>query len=305
MRGEEAPHLDVEPPHPQRLPLRQPAVAGPEPLRERVVDRVDELDRLRIVQHRIRPPRLDRPVIQRPQQRLGHASQLDRHTLKVARHPVLPSAAAWQRLASAADGLRARHLHQLPARRRDARLDQEAFCPLLEVRVRQELARQPVIYVDDSLETGVSWPEQLGIELGKSRILIALWAKDYFASPWCTAEAAQMLAQAEATGRATAVKPRGLVATASFSTSVGSRSREGYGKSRAWGARSSGSWTRSCPGSTPYRPSDRTSRLSIRPTWRCLRQRNFRFPRSYAEEGRLRRQEPNLARYSGAHSRRA
>jgi len=85
------------------------------------------------------------------------------------------------------------------------------FSPLLTVRVRQELTREPVIYIDEKLESGVSWPEQLGIELGKSRILIALWAKDYFASPWCTAEAAQMLARAEATGRATAALPRGLV----------------------------------------------------------------------------------------------
>jgi hypothetical protein len=85
------------------------------------------------------------------------------------------------------------------------------FEPLLELRVRQELLRPPVIFIDDQLEAGVSWPAQLGHELGASRILIALWAKDYFASKWCTEETSLMLGREAELGLRTAENPRGLV----------------------------------------------------------------------------------------------
>jgi hypothetical protein len=85
------------------------------------------------------------------------------------------------------------------------------FIPLLELRVRQELGRAPVLFVDDQLESGISWPSQLGIELGGSRVLIALWAKDYFASRWCTEETVLMLGREQECGFRTDQNPRGLV----------------------------------------------------------------------------------------------
>jgi TIR domain len=85
------------------------------------------------------------------------------------------------------------------------------FVPLLKLRVRQELERDPTIYIDEQLESGVSWPPELGIRLGCSRILIALWAKDYFASIWCTEEMAQMLGREQECGFRTDHNPRGLV----------------------------------------------------------------------------------------------
>jgi hypothetical protein len=82
------------------------------------------------------------------------------------------------------------------------------------LRVRQELGHKPEVYYDVQLESGVSWPPQLGHELGRSRILLALWAGDYFASEWCREEMAQMLAREEACGLRTNQNPRGLVVPA-------------------------------------------------------------------------------------------
>jgi hypothetical protein len=87
----------------------------------------------------------------------------------------------------------------------------EHFEPLIKLRVRQELGREPVLFVDDQLESGVSWPAQLGMELGGSRILIALWAKDYFASVWCTEEIVLMLSREQEYGLRTDQNPRGLI----------------------------------------------------------------------------------------------
>jgi hypothetical protein len=88
---------------------------------------------------------------------------------------------------------------------------QNHFLPLLSLRVRQELLRVPKIYTDTQLEAGASWPAQLGQELGASRVLIALWAKDYFASKWCLEETALMLGREKELGLRTDENPRGLV----------------------------------------------------------------------------------------------
>jgi hypothetical protein len=88
------------------------------------------------------------------------------------------------------------------------------FLPLLGMRVRQELLRVPEVFVDDSIESGVSWPEQLAVELGRSRILVALWAKDYFASGWCVEELATMMIRERHYGFRTRANPRGLIVPA-------------------------------------------------------------------------------------------
>jgi hypothetical protein len=85
------------------------------------------------------------------------------------------------------------------------------FKPIIKLRVGQELGRDPVLFVDDQLESGVSWPAQLGMELGGSRILIALWAKNYFASVWCTEEIVLMLSREQEYGFRTDQNPRGLI----------------------------------------------------------------------------------------------
>lgn len=85
------------------------------------------------------------------------------------------------------------------------------FIPLLALRLELELNQKPVIYVDDQLESGTSWPLQLGTELGRSKILLVLWTGNYFSSKWCTQELCQMLARERETKRRTPKNPRGLV----------------------------------------------------------------------------------------------
>ena len=72
MRFEEPLDLEVEAPHAQRLPLRLTACADTEVLLERIVDRVDQLDRLRVLENGIRAACLERAVVERPEQRLRH-----------------------------------------------------------------------------------------------------------------------------------------------------------------------------------------------------------------------------------------
>lgn len=85
------------------------------------------------------------------------------------------------------------------------------FLPLLSLRLELELSRKPDIYVDDQLESGMSWPLQLGTELGSSKILVVLWTGNYFSSKWCTQELCQMLARERETKRRKPKNPRGLV----------------------------------------------------------------------------------------------
>jgi hypothetical protein len=61
-------------------PLRK-VFARPEPLSERKVDPLDELDRHRIAKDGIRAARFDGAMVERPQQRLGHVLELDRDPL--------------------------------------------------------------------------------------------------------------------------------------------------------------------------------------------------------------------------------
>lgn len=87
----------------------------------------------------------------------------------------------------------------------------EHFIPLLTLRLEMELNRQISIYVDDQLEAGTTWPISLGIALGSSRILIALWSGNYLSSPWCVEELSQMLAREHETNLRTYDQPHGIV----------------------------------------------------------------------------------------------
>ena len=87
----------------------------------------------------------------------------------------------------------------------------EHFLPLLNLRLGFELSRPPVIYVDTKLESGGSWPIDLGTELGRSRILMVLWSGIYLSSKWCTLEFTQMIARERETKRRTLKNPKGLV----------------------------------------------------------------------------------------------
>jgi hypothetical protein len=87
----------------------------------------------------------------------------------------------------------------------------EHFVPLLTLRVELELGRRPLIYVDDQIESGTSWPTSLGVALGGSRVLIPLWSGNYLASVWCAAELSHMLGREKEVGLRTVERPHGVV----------------------------------------------------------------------------------------------
>jgi hypothetical protein len=69
----------------------------------------------------------------------------------------------------------------------------EHFEPLLEHVVELELGYTPSIYRDDRLHDGGTWPLELGMALGCSKVLIPLWTKTYFHSEWCVLELSSMM----------------------------------------------------------------------------------------------------------------
>jgi hypothetical protein len=48
------------------------------------------------------------------------------------------------------------------------------------------------IFVDEQIETGMSWPDRLARALARSRILVPLLSRAYFNSDWCRLELALM-----------------------------------------------------------------------------------------------------------------
>lgn len=87
----------------------------------------------------------------------------------------------------------------------------EHFKPLLTLRLEAELTYSPKFYVDDQMESGSSWPAALGVALGSSRALIALYSASYFSSVWCAEEFAQMLMREKQAKLRTAANPHGLI----------------------------------------------------------------------------------------------
>jgi len=128
----------------------------------------------------------------------------------IRRPPATPTAAGQERASNGGDYL----FDFFVSYKRDAETRgwiEKHFRPLLNLRVRQEIGRDPRIFIDDQLETGSSWPVQLGENLGRSRILIALWSKDYFSSNWCILEMSHMLARERQANMRGAGNSRGLV----------------------------------------------------------------------------------------------
>ncbi len=87
----------------------------------------------------------------------------------------------------------------------------EHLVPLLKHTVLLELGVPPNIFVDDQLETGTTWPIQLGKKLGDSKLIIPLWTKTFLDSKWCSCEIGHMLEREEKCGFRTIDKPGGLI----------------------------------------------------------------------------------------------
>ena len=83
--------------------------------------------------------------------------------------------------------------------------------PLLALAVELELGYRPVIYRDDRLKDGGTWPLDLGNALGRSKVLIPLWTKVYFHSKWCIRELSTILEREQSTNCRTYLNPNGLI----------------------------------------------------------------------------------------------
>lgn len=67
------------------------------------------------------------------------------------------------------------------------------------------------IFLDEQIETGISWPARLAAAHTRSRLLIPILSRDYFSSDWCRLELALMFKREELLGFRTADKPQALI----------------------------------------------------------------------------------------------
>ncbi len=75
---------------------------------------------------------------------------------------------------------------------------EEQFRPPFEHLLSEELGRQMKLFQDThEIRVGEYVQERLKRELVRSRVMVALWSRLYFASEWCRIEASFMLARAE------------------------------------------------------------------------------------------------------------
>jgi hypothetical protein len=67
------------------------------------------------------------------------------------------------------------------------------------------------IYVDESMENGASWPQHLALNLSRSRLMVAVFSRQYFQSDWCTSELSLMRHRETLTNLRTSSNPLGLI----------------------------------------------------------------------------------------------
>jgi hypothetical protein len=90
----------------------------------------------------------------------------------------------------------------------------DKFLPIFQHWLGEELGEDDRTFFDQEIETGTAWPHRLAQALAESRILVPLWSRQYFSSPWCRAELTHMLAREKACGFGTAKRPEGLIVPA-------------------------------------------------------------------------------------------
>jgi TIR domain-containing protein len=75
----------------------------------------------------------------------------------------------------------------------------------------EDLMDHPKVFVDDKVEVGSYWPEDLAEKLSTTRYMLAVWSPPYFTSPWCMAEWQTMRAREELLGIPRIGETRGLI----------------------------------------------------------------------------------------------
>lgn len=73
------------------------------------------------------------------------------------------------------------------------------FVPVFKHWLAAELGRSGRIFLDTtSIGVGDRWPDELEFGLSRSRVMVALWSRNYFESQWCRRELSSMLARESA-----------------------------------------------------------------------------------------------------------
>ena len=86
--------------------------------------------------------------------------------------------------------------------------------PLMMHRVGLEMDRTPTMFiheVTDQIQAGTAWPVELGETIASSRILVALWTKNFLRSEWCQQELSLMLEREKTMKARTPTNKYGLV----------------------------------------------------------------------------------------------
>jgi hypothetical protein len=83
--------------------------------------------------------------------------------------------------------------------------------PVLRNCLEDELVRTPSVFVDNRMDVGTYWPDELAQALSRSRYLLAVWSPQYFTSHWCVAEWQSMLARERVLGIPNSSETVGLV----------------------------------------------------------------------------------------------
>lgn len=67
---------------------------------------------------------------------------------------------------------------------------QNHFFPLLRMWLHESFPakHRPVVFIDQEIETGAQWADELRYALLKSKCLVCVWSPSYFGQHWCLAE---------------------------------------------------------------------------------------------------------------------
>ena len=85
------------------------------------------------------------------------------------------------------------------------------FHPVLYEALDNHMPREPEIFIDYEMGTGIDWPKKLETSLQRSRLVVAVLSPPYFRSKWCVAEWKTMSEREKTLGYATNANPEMLI----------------------------------------------------------------------------------------------
>lgn len=105
------------------------------------------------------------------------------------------------------------------------------FLPKLRDCLTDEMGHVPRIFVDQNMEPGSVWPDELARCLNRSKILVSIYSPQYFQSDWCLAEWHSMADRERELGLTSPELAKGLIFPVLYSDS---HNFPEYGRERMW-----------------------------------------------------------------------